>query len=132
MTEESRNRPELVFKTVGPLLVFAGLIFGVIQFRATAKLDREARKARQNHPNPFNPSTTINFAVPQAGEVKLAIYNLRGQLVQTLYSGVISAGQHSVVWNGTDFRGAKVASGVYVYRLQADGRSQVKKLLLLR
>ena len=50
----------------------------------------------------------ITFAVPEAGEVTLAIYNLRGQLVQTLHSGPIAAGYHSLVWNGTDFQGAKV------------------------
>lgn len=82
----------------------------------------------QNHPNPFNPSTTINFAVPEAGEVTLSIYNLRGQLIQTLLSGVIEAGQHSVVWDGTDFRGAKVASGVYLYKLTSKEFVATKKL----
>jgi len=86
----------------------------------------------QNHPNPFNPSTTITFAVPEAGEVTLAIYNLRGQLIQTLHSGPIAAGQHSVVWNGTDFRGAKVASGVYVYKLQAKDFVATKKLVFTK
>ena len=86
----------------------------------------------QNHPNPFNPSTTITFAVPEASEVKLAIYNLRGQLIQTLHSGVISAGQHSVVWDGTDFLGAKVASGVYVYRLESKGFVLSKKLVFMK
>ena len=86
----------------------------------------------QNYPNPFNPSTTITFAVPEASEVKLAIYNLRGQLIQTLHSGPIAAGQHSVVWNGNDFRGAKVASGVYVYRLEAKDLVMTKKLVLMK
>ncbi|MCH8875056.1 T9SS type A sorting domain-containing protein [candidate division KSB1 bacterium] len=86
----------------------------------------------QNYPNPFNPSTTITFAVPEASEVTLAIYNLRGQLIQTLHSGPIAAGQHSVVWNGNDSRGVKVASGVYVYRLEAKGFALSKKLVLMK
>ncbi|MCG8605151.1 T9SS type A sorting domain-containing protein, partial [bacterium] len=86
----------------------------------------------QNHPNPFNPNTTITFAVPEAGEVTLAIYNLMGQLIRTLHSGPIAAGLHSVVWNSTDFRGAKVASGIYVYKLRAGDFSEVKKMSLLR
>ena len=86
----------------------------------------------QNHPNPFNPSTTITFAVPEAGEVKLAIYNLRGQLIQTLHSGPIAVGQHSVVWDGTDFRGAKVASGIYLYKLQAKDFVATRKLVFTK
>ena len=87
---------------------------------------------QQNYPNPFNPSTTITFDVPEAAEVKLAIYNLRGQLIQTLLSGFIAAGQHSVDWDGTDFRGAKVASGVYVYRLESKRIVLSKKLVFVK
>jgi len=85
-----------------------------------------------NYPNPFNPSTTISFGVPEASEVTLAIYNMRGQLIQTLQSGFIAAGQHSVVWDGTDFRGAKVASGIYVYRLEGKGIVVSKKLVFTK
>jgi len=92
----------------------------------------EGYALEQNYPNPFNPSTTITFAVPEASEVTLAIYNLRGQLIQTLHSGPIAAGQHSVVWNGNDSRGVKVASGVYVYRLEAKGFVVSKKLVLTK
>ncbi len=86
----------------------------------------------QNYPNPFNPSTTIQFSVPEASEVSLKIYNLNGQLVQTLLSGTIAAGRHSVVWNGKDLRGSSVASGIYLYRITAGGFSQVKKMSLMR
>lgn len=89
----------------------------------------EAFALAQNYPNPFNPSTTIAFAVPEGGEVTLTIYNMRGQFVQTLYSGGIAAGQHSRVWDGRDFRGTKVASGVYIYQLKAKGFVATKKLL---
>lgn len=92
----------------------------------------EGYALEQNHPNPFNPNTTITFAVPEASEVKLAIYNMTGQLVRTLHSGVIAAGQHSVVWDGTDFRKAKVASRAYVYRLEAKGFVISRKLTQMK
>ncbi len=86
----------------------------------------------QNYPNPFNPTTTIKFAVPEAGEISLSIYNLRGQLIQTLYSGPIAAGRHSVVWNGTDSLGLRVASGIYVYRLTAKDFVATRKLAITK
>ena len=78
------------------------------------------------------PAPRLPLQVPEASEVKLAIYNQRGQLIQTLHSGPIAAGQHSVVWNGNDSRGAKVASGVYVYRLEAKDLVMTKKLVLMK
>lgn len=86
----------------------------------------------QNYPNPFNPSTTITFAVPKAGEVTLGIYNLKGQLIRTLLSGRVAAGHHRVVWDGADTDGVRVASGVYVYRLEAEGFVAAKKLVLAK
>jgi len=86
----------------------------------------------QNYPNPFNPSTTITFAVPEASEVTLAIYNLRGQLIQTLVAGAVTAGRHNVVWDGTNFRGAKVASGIYLYKLQAKDFVTARKLVFTK
>ena len=86
----------------------------------------------QNYPNPFNPSTTIQFSIPEDSEVTLSIYNINGQLVRTLFSGTIKAGRHSAVWNGKDFRGAPVASGIYLYQLKVGGYTQVKKMSLLR
>ncbi|MCG8604446.1 T9SS type A sorting domain-containing protein, partial [bacterium] len=86
----------------------------------------------QNHPNPFNPNTTITFAVPEAGEVTLGIYNLKGQLIRTLHSGAIAAGRHSVIWNARDSQGAKVASGVYLYKLEIQGFVATKRLVLMK
>jgi len=86
----------------------------------------------QNYPNPFNPSTNITFALPEAGEITLAIYNLRGQLVRTLFSGALTAGRHQVVWDSTTDNGARVASGLYIYRLRAKNFVADKKLVLLK
>ncbi len=86
----------------------------------------------QNYPNPFNPSTTITFAVPKAGEVKLSVYNLKGQLVRTLVSGPAAAGWHKVVWDGTNQQENQVASGIYVYSLESKDFRAHRKLVLAR
>lgn len=87
----------------------------------------------QNYPNPFNPNTTIQFNLGETAEVKLMVVNVRGQEVQTLASGKFTAGEHRVVWDAKDSRGATVASGVYLYRLEIDGRfNQTRKMILLR
>ncbi len=103
----------------------------VTEVSAEVKI-KEGYALTQNHPNPFNPSTTITFAVPELSEVTLAIYNLRGQLIRTLHTGQISAGYHSVVWNGTDTQGNLVTSGIYFYVLKAGNFTQVKKMSLLK
>ena len=86
----------------------------------------------QNFPNPFNPKTTINFALPNAGEVALDVFSATGQHVRTLQSGDMAAGQHSVVWNGKDDAGHSVGSGIYFYKLQSDELSETKKMMLLK
>ncbi len=86
----------------------------------------------QNYPNPFNPSTTINFDVARDGFVRLLIYDNSGKAVRTLVNGRESAGRYSAVWDGKDEAHNPVASGLYICRLTADGRSLSRKLLLLR
>ncbi len=86
----------------------------------------------QNYPNPFNPNTMISFSLPHGGPVELAVYNMAGQRVVTLVDGIRHAGSHEVVWNGRDDDGNAMASGVYLYRLQAAASVQVKSLLLIR
>jgi hypothetical protein len=86
----------------------------------------------QNYPNPFNPSTMITFALPQAGEVSLAIYNMSGQLVRTLAQGEYASGRYQVLWNATDDRGARMASGVYLYILKAGEFTVQRKLVLMK
>lgn len=86
----------------------------------------------QNYPNPFNPETTIKYQLPRAANVKLEIFNLLGQRVATLVEKKQPAGYYAVPWNGRDISGRHVASGVYLYRLQAGDFLKVRKLTLLR
>lgn len=73
----------------------------------------------QNYPNPFNPNTRIEYALPHAGHVKLAVYNVLGQHVATLVDEERSAGRYSVEWNGTSANGSVLGSGVYFYTIIA-------------
>jgi len=85
-----------------------------------------------NYPNPFNPSTTIEYSIPQTGRIKLSIYNIRGQKVKTLLDCDIERGQHRVVWDGRDDGNRGVASGVYFIRLVAAGGTSIRKAILLK
>ncbi|NMC42612.1 MAG: T9SS type A sorting domain-containing protein [candidate division Zixibacteria bacterium] len=86
----------------------------------------------QNHPNPFNPTTTIAFTVPIAGKASLDVFNILGQHVRCLLDGEIEAGAHSVVWDGRDGDGRSVASGIYFYRLRAGTEVDSKKMILMK
>jgi len=81
----------------------------------------------QNFPNPFNPSTIIEYSLPKTGDVSLIIYNLLGEEVAGLVNEVQQAGFHLVTWNAT-----KMSSGIYFYRLQSDDFVQTRKMLLLK
>ena len=86
-----------------------------------------------NYPNPFNPETTINFALKEAGSVSIEVYNIRGEKVQTLVDGYLEAAYHSVVWNGKDSAGKNVSSGIYFYKMKAGGRyTLIKKMILMK
>ena len=92
----------------------------------------------QNYPNPFNPSTKISFSLPVVSNVTLKVFNLLGQEIASLKNGAMNAGNHQIVWNGTDNAGKVVASGVYFYQLNAtpsnggESFSSMKKMLLLK
>jgi hypothetical protein len=87
-----------------------------------------------NYPNPFNPETTIAFDLPESGNVRLDIYNIRGQKVTTLINKELSAGNHQFIWNGKNQQGNTIPSGIYLYRVDADGGryTSTRKMLLLK
>lgn len=86
----------------------------------------------QNHPNPFNPSTRIDFSLPEPGKATLKIYNLKGQEVKTLLKDELNRGAHSAVWNGRDNSGKPVSSGVYYYRLSWNSKDITRKMILMK
>jgi len=85
-----------------------------------------------NYPNPFNPETTIRYSVKEAGPVAIEIYNLKGQLVKSLVGEDKAAGEHSVIWKGTDNNNRPVSSGVYFYKMSAGQYSSVKKMIMMK
>ena len=94
--------------------------------------EAQAFALAQNWPNPFNSETTIGFALPHGGPVELAVFNLAGQKVATLAAGQRAAGRYTLQWDGRDSGGRELASGVYLYRLQAGERVETRKLLLMK
>jgi len=109
---------------------------------ASNQLSVTSYQLEQNYPNPFwsaatsrfagNPTTTISFALPEAGEVSLAIYNAMGQLVRKLVAGEMAQGRHSIVWDAKDDRGLQMASGMYLYVIKAGSFSAQRKLILMK
>lgn len=83
-------------------------------------------------PNPFSAGTEINYSLKDSGNVRIGIYNLKGQLVRTLINAGKAPGQHSVFWDGRDDKGKSVSSGIYFSRLQAGARSSSLKLMLVK
>jgi hypothetical protein len=86
----------------------------------------------QSAPNPFRGSTALRFAIPAAGPVRLTVFNVAGRRVADLVNGTLPAGTHTVSWNGRDADGRNVASGVYLYRLEAAGERLTKEMIYMK
>jgi hypothetical protein len=87
---------------------------------------------RQNFPNPFNPTTTIPYALPKSAHISLIIYNTRGQQIKTLVNSYQQPGHYAPVWNGTDNNGIPVGSGLYFYKMDTPDYSEYKRMILVR
>lgn len=98
----------------------------------SAEVVQQAFSLGQNWPNPFNASTTISYVLPGSMDISLKVYDLLGREVAMLAEGHRKAGPHQVFWEGTDKEGRQVSSGVYFYRLQAEGFQETKCMTLLR
>ena len=86
-----------------------------------------------NYPNPFNPETKIALELPEPGQVKLEIYNIKGQKVKTLLDCYMVPGRSETLWNSKDNNGKRVSSGIYFYKLDVNGKTEkTKKMLLLK
>ena len=86
----------------------------------------------QNVPNPFNPETKINFALPAAGAVALRVYDVRGAVVRTLVAGELEPGYHEYLWDGRSDAGGRVPSGVYFYRLRTAEGDHTRSMTLVK
>ncbi len=86
----------------------------------------------QNFPNPFNPTTTLNYTVAQESPVEITIYNVQGQRVRTLVRDTRMPGRYFAVWDGTNDGGQPVATGMYFYRMKVGKYTSVKKMLMLK
>lgn len=85
-----------------------------------------------NYPNPFNPGTTIQYTLPQQSAVRLAVYNVLGAEVAVLVDGTMPSGEHEVYWNGRNRQGHVLPSGLYVYRLESQGQTFSRTMVLLK
>ena len=85
-----------------------------------------------NYPNPFNPTTTISFDLPEAADVRLEVFDMMGRRIATLVNSELSAGSYETVWNARNDAGGQVASGVYLYRLQAGSFVSVSRMVLMK
>ena len=85
-----------------------------------------------NFPNPFNPTTQIAVDLPEAASTKITVWNIMGQKVATLYSGDLNAGHHTINFNGRDYNGKQLTSGMYLYRVAAGKYNATKKMTLMK
>jgi tetrahydromethanopterin S-methyltransferase subunit B len=92
----------------------------------------EVFKLANNYPNPFNPTTTIGYQLPENNKVVVNIYDMLGNKIRTLVNENKTAGYYSVVWNGLNDNGARISSGTYFYHIQAGTHNSTKKMLLIK
>lgn len=109
-----------------------GDIWGMDDTGTPAEMPPQRFALSQNHPNPFNPATTVSFSLSERGHASLVIYDVAGRLVRVLADNVMEAGPHEVTWDGRDHEGRAIASGVYFYRLETGVYTETRKMVLLR
>ena len=107
-----------------------GAITGIVQ-DGSSGIPQEYR-LNQNFPNPFNPSTTISFDLPEPARVEIDIYNILGQLIRSFDFNHLPAGNHEVVWNGKDSHNNGVPSGIYIYQARLNENTISKQMLLMK
>ena len=104
----------------------------IVDGTSSADLVPAVTALAQNHPNPFNPQTRIDFALARSGRVDLAIFDLTGRRLARLVGGDLEAGRHTVLWDGRGADGRRLPSGTYLYRLVTGDDVMSRKLTLLK
>ena len=127
----------ILWDHIGNVYQYIGAVIDIFYTTVTTNIEEQDIMISQyclsqNFPNPFNPSTTIRYGLAEAASLSLVIYDVRGQVVQTLESGYHSAGWYDVVWNGETVDGKSISTGIYFARLVAGDYSQVIKMLYLK
>jgi glucuronoarabinoxylan endo-1,4-beta-xylanase len=121
-----------------PANVFSGVTDSAGQYQLTISLTSVASttplptkfELEQNYPNPFSSSTAISYQLKAQSDIRVTIYDILGRVVREAVAGAQTGGTHSILWDGTNAFGQKVAPGVYFYSLQAGGESRVRKMVL--
>ncbi len=132
MLDEGIYRGSLVFESNGGDQT-VNVTLNVVDYSGVAELlNPRVLALTPASPNPFAGATTIAFALPQGGPAQLGVYDMSGRLVRTLSSGSLDAGVHRYDWDGLDDSGRAVPGGVYLYRLEAEGRTLTGKVMALR
>jgi photosystem II stability/assembly factor-like uncharacterized protein len=121
---------EIVKTALATVAKITGMITGV-ETRPLADIP-DRLTLYNNYPNPFNPNTTIEYRLPKASKILLKVYNTLGQVVAVLVDDLKTAGDQSVVWDGTDMLGNSVGVGIYLFSLQAGSEIITRKMILLR
>ncbi len=98
----------------------------------TTSLIAPIPQIQSNYPNPFNPSTTIEFSIPATGRTRVSIYNIKGQKVKDLINTELARGNHKLIWDGNDAHNRHVASGIYLLYLESGGRTSIRKAMLMK
>ncbi len=127
----------LMFMFNNHIAVSQGMAMKLFDFEVTSPISETDLVPNKsitvtNYPNPFNPETTILYNIPESGEVEISIYNLKGQLINTLISEFQAKGEHSIVWNGTDNENNTVATGVYLSVVKTENEQRSNKMLLMK
>ena len=118
--------------SVDEMMIAFGLYYEGEQLKNDIKeLMPDRLVLHSNFPNPFNPTTTLRYDLPQSGIVNITIHNVKGELVKTLLNSYQNAGFKSILWNATNDRNKPVSAGIYLYTIQTQEAMQTKKMILL-
>ncbi|MBT3227984.1 MAG: T9SS type A sorting domain-containing protein [Candidatus Marinimicrobia bacterium] len=120
---------DLIISGPGGVEIVAQCLVSVIDIGLPAPTEFSLQ---QNYPNPFNPTTNIRYDIAERGDAHLVIYNMLGQEVRSLVNGNQNVGRYEVEWNGLDNSGQPVATGIYIYHLQAGGYSKTIKMAYIK
>jgi len=131
------NGPTILGGVDGMIQIEPALVPGAIYYEPFLNVEDDdilptETGLAQNYPNPFNPTTNIEFALVSDQVVRIDVYNILGQHIQTIADGSYPAGNHTVSWNGSNANGETVPSGVYFYNMVSEDFSQTNKMMLLR